>query len=164
MCTLLSWIPLGTFLVATVTAIVGLRTYSRKVAYDRIERVAALYRSFYESELYAIIRRKLDHHPPLLAEQLDAMMADTAAGGDADKVFDYLNFFEFLAYLWSSQQLNFNDVDGLFGYYVNAIARGPLKTLVETKHWSYEHLGKLLEEWKRKHPEASWRNSLRTEH
>ena len=58
---------------------------------------------------------------------------------------DYLNFFEFMAYLQSSKQLSRRDVDALFSYYLGCLKKHPeAAAYIRNPAKGYENLRKQL--------------------
>ena len=62
---------------------------------------------------------------------------------------DYLNFFEFVGFLHHSRQLNFDEIEKLFGYYLNCLdRRKDIRDYLERK--DYGLLNSLLKEFAEK--------------
>ena len=58
---------------------------------------------------------------------------------------DYLNFFEFIAFLKSSKQLKDSEIDVLFGYYLDCLNRHErVKLYISNPKNGYEGLAELL--------------------
>jgi len=93
------------------------RIYYRKSALDRATWLSSLYLKFYEAPDLKRIRKALDDNPPDAPE-----VAELVRNEDADLT-DYLNFFEFMAYLEERGQLNKRDVAALFDYYLRLLSK-----------------------------------------
>ena len=58
---------------------------------------------------------------------------------------DYLNFFEFIAFLTISKQLRSSEIEALFGYYLDCLNRHDrVKQYISNPENGYEGLAKLL--------------------
>ena len=81
--------------------------------------VTSLYEKFYEKSDLKEIRNTLDCDDDVTLE-ITRLIREQSA-----KFTDYLNFFEFVAFLSKSGQLNYGEIDDLFGYYLDCLARRP---------------------------------------
>jgi hypothetical protein len=118
---ILDWITAVGTLVAAFgalgTAIWAARTYSQSVKLARARWMKELYEKFYEQPLLKPVRDQLDSGN----EQAIAKLVE-----DEDPAFtDYLNFFEFLAYLEESGEVKRADMLGIFGYYLKNLKSSP---------------------------------------
>ncbi len=58
---------------------------------------------------------------------------------------DYLNFFEFIAFLKTSKQLKSSEIEALFGYYLDCLNRHDrVRQYISNPANGYEGLSKLL--------------------
>lgn len=57
---------------------------------------------------------------------------------------DYLNFFEFIAFLKTSRQLKDSEIDALFGYYLDCLNRHDRVKQISNPENGYEGLANLL--------------------
>ena len=104
---------LGTLLAACV----ALYVYHRNSELERARWASSLYEKFYEKKDLKSIR-----------DRLDDLEADSEAVrklvSDAESDFtDYLNFFEFIAFLQKSKQVNPAQVEDLFGFYLGCLEK-----------------------------------------
>ena len=122
-------------ITAAFWALFVYRSNSRR---ERARWAESLYARFYEKSELKALRDQLDCAPgepsiaKLVAEESPALT-------------DYLNFFEFVAYLQSSKQLSYTDVQAMFGYYLGCLRRH--KEVVEyiyNKDKGLEYLRKIL--------------------
>ena len=105
------------YLMATVGAFVAVLTYYRNSTIERARWLASLYSKFYEAPDLKRIRKCLDESPPNAAGVIDLVRNE-----DPDFT-DYLNFFEFMAYLENRRQLSRRDIAALFDYYLRVLSK-----------------------------------------
>jgi hypothetical protein len=103
-------------MVATVAAVGALLVYRNNSRRERARWAEGLYTRFYEKPELKTVRDQLD------CAAGDATVARLVTE-ESSALTDYLNFFEFVAYLKSSKQLSKTDVEALFGYYLNCLRR-----------------------------------------
>jgi hypothetical protein len=104
-------------LLAGMSAIIAALTYWRNLRLERARWLASLYSKFYEALDLRMIREILDCSAPNSPEVLKLVE-------DQDARFtDYLNFFEFMAYLNACGQLSHRDVAALFDYYLRVLSK-----------------------------------------
>jgi hypothetical protein len=120
-----------------VAASLALWTYWQRLKLERARWLKDLYEKFYEHKELKEIRDLLD-------------------GGDSGEVAklvreeppsftDYLNFFEFLAYLDESKQITRDEVLGLFEYYLRNLRDQPdVAVYINHPDKGFEKLRKLL--------------------
>ena len=101
-------------LVATFVAVLWAAcAYHRSVKLERARWIKQLYEKFYEQPQLKRVRDLLDSGNVQSISQLIK---------NEDPLFtDYLNFFEFLAYLSESKQIKKKEMEGLFGYYLRSL-------------------------------------------
>lgn len=104
-------------LMAALAALVGALTYWRNSRLERARWLANLYSKFYEALDLKMIREILDRNAPNAPE-----VAKLVHDEDASFT-DYLNFFEFMAYLKNCGQLSNKDVAALFDYYLRILTK-----------------------------------------
>lgn len=110
---------------------------------ERAKWLSNLYEKFYEKDNLKGIRDVLDSDD-------DISLEITKLIRDESKEFtDYLNFFEFVAFLKKSKQLKTDEIDDLFGYYLDCLNRRE-NLRVYVKKRGYELLDKLLSEFAEK--------------
>ncbi|MEK7409029.1 MAG: hypothetical protein AAB225_28530 [Acidobacteriota bacterium] len=75
-------------------------------------------------------------------------MEEDGADPQVEQLVDYLNFFEFTAHLWRSKQLDLDEIDGLFNYYLENLTKHHFVSEFLTK--GFEALSDLLATMKEK--------------
>ena len=125
--------------VGTVTAAVfAAVVYKRNSTFERAKWASSLYEKFYEGATLKQIRDRLD-----CIKDLDCV--NEIVIREEPAFTDYLNFFEFIAFLRSSKQLKDSEIDVLFGYYLDCLNRHDrVKTYISNPENGYEGLAKLL--------------------
>jgi hypothetical protein len=104
---------LGTLLAACL----ALSLYRRNSELERARWASSLYEKFYEKKGLKTVRDKLD----CIEADSDAVRKLVS---DAESDFtDYLNFFEFIAFLKKSKQLNAAQIEDLFGFYLGCLEK-----------------------------------------
>jgi hypothetical protein len=94
-------------LMAAAGVLLAVRIYRRKSALERATWLSHLYSKFYEAPDLKRIRKVLDDNPS------DAPEVEELVRTEDSDLTDYLNFFEFMAYLEGSRQLSEKDVEAL---------------------------------------------------
>lgn len=125
--------------VGAVAACVALFTYRRNARLERARWISNLYAKFYEEEsTLKDIRDQLDSAVP------DAIV-DGLVKSEPSAFTDYLNFFELMAYLEKSKQLEREDIEALFGYYLDCLSKHrTVVKYIQDKGKGYESLRDLL--------------------
>jgi len=123
--------------VLVVPAAFAVLQYFRNSRRQRAQWLADLFERFYEGEAYREVRRHV--------EWVDENTLRSALSDDPDleqKWTDYLNFFEFIAYLQKVGELKSEDVDAMFRYWIDQLRpfQGHLA------EYGYENLVQLLRE------------------
>ncbi|HEX3556111.1 MAG TPA: hypothetical protein VIA62_23070 [Thermoanaerobaculia bacterium] len=95
-----------------------------------------LYQRFWEQKTLRGMRIRIDvGHTGFVKEDTDLDLL-----GELD---DYLNFFEFIAYLWKRRELKLKEVRAIFEYPLQMIARDQA-VLGYISQYGYDELGGLL--------------------
>jgi len=124
----------GTVLAAGFAAFV----YYRNSAFDRAKWASSLYEKFYEATTLKQLRDRLDC-------SRDSDLVNEIVIREEAAFTDYLNFFEFIAFLKSSKQLKDSEIEVLFGYYLDCLNRHDrVKQYISNPENGYEGLAKLL--------------------
>lgn len=105
-----------TLVVVSISAFYAVRTYRKNATLEHAKWLFSLYEKFYEKEHLKDIRNKLDCKET-------TKEVENFVKNEPFEFTDYLNFFEFVAFLKKSDQITFNEIDDLFGYYLNCISR-----------------------------------------
>lgn len=125
----------GAGVVAAVSAFLVYRSNSRR---ERARWAESLYSRFFERPGLKTVRDLLDSEAP------DPRVKDLVTKEGSDWT-DYLNFFEFVAYLQSQGQLLDRDVQALFGYYVECLKRHEaVLEYIRDKAKGFDYLSRLL--------------------
>jgi hypothetical protein len=126
-----------------IAAIVGI--LSAAYGYRRAKRLEAarwalqLWEKFYEKETFKSIRAVLDCDGGQESE------ANRLVENQSPDFTDYLNFFEFIAYLKKKNQLSDSDIDVLFSYYLGCLKeRTKVYEYIRDPRSGYEELARLL--------------------
>ncbi|HYL16773.1 MAG TPA: hypothetical protein VEV41_27305 [Terriglobales bacterium] len=121
--------------VAALSAVWVYKSNSRR---ERARWAESLYSRFYEREELKRVRDLLDCGAG--DPQVSQLVATESSAWT-----DYLNFFEFVAYLQSSKQLSRKDVEALFSYYLECLKRHPdVAGYFRNKEKGYEYLRRIL--------------------
>lgn len=124
--------------VGTVgAAIYAAWVYRNNSKLERARWASSLYEKFYERAELKKVRDELDCASG--TKRVEAMVS--AEGSDFT---DYLNFFEYVAFLKHRNQLRRDEVEDLFGYYLGCLKRHQsIREYVRNN--GYERLDALLE-------------------
>lgn len=121
-----------------VAAFWALWVYGNNSRRERARWAESLYTRFYEKPELKTVRDQLD------CAAGDATVARLVTE-ETPALTDYLNFFEFVAYLQSSKQLSGKDVQALFGYYLDCLRRHKdLVGYIRNKDKGFEYLSKIM--------------------
>jgi uncharacterized protein YdiU (UPF0061 family) len=124
----------GTVLAAGLAAFV----YQRNSTFERAKWASSLYEKFYETALLKQTRDRLDC-------MNDEDSVNEIVIRQESTFTDYLNFFEFIAFLKTTKQLKDSEVEALFGYYLDCLNRHDrVKQYISNPENGYEGLAKLL--------------------
>jgi hypothetical protein len=127
--------------VAIAAALVALWTYRENSRRERAKWMIQLYEKFYEEERYKPIREMLDceldsSQLPRVKELVDEEDASFT---------DYLNFFEFVAFLAETKQIEKSDVLQLFQYYLKRMKQQhTVMAYIDNDQKGFEQLRGLL--------------------
>lgn len=123
---------------AVVAAGFAAYVYYRNSAFERAKWASSLYERFYEETNLKQLRDKLDCSK-------DSDLVNGIVNNEESDFTDYLNFFEFIAFLKSSKQLKDSEIEALFGYYLDCLNRHDrVKQYISNPENGYEGLIKLL--------------------
>ena len=125
-------------ILGAVGIIIAVLNYRNQVRIKRAELLKSLYEKFFENSMYKEVRVWLDYG------RLHEKLSDpTDKEKNEEKFTDFLNFFEFIGVLYTSNQLTFRLVNEVFDYYLKKI-----KTDADCQEWieqySFEKLKALL--------------------
>ncbi|RXH54393.1 hypothetical protein [Granulicella sibirica] len=129
---------IATFLVASTAALVAAFGYRKNAKTRRAEFLCQLHKAFFEEKTYKDVRRALDGTSGI------AIAAFVA--GESDEFTDFLNFFELVAYLRRQNNLSFEDVQSLLGYYLDLLNQdATLRQYIRDPRHGFEELNALLD-------------------
>jgi hypothetical protein len=112
--------------------------YRRNSALERAKWASNLYEKFYEAPTLKQMRDRLDCFN-------DSDCVNEIVIREEPAFTDYLNFFEFIAFLRASKQLKDSEVEVLFGYYLDCLSRHDrVKQYIANAENGYEGLRNLL--------------------
>jgi hypothetical protein len=120
-------------------AIVAVWTYRQRLKLERAKWMKDLYEKFYEQAELKKVRDLVDSRD---SKEISNLVRDEPASFT-----DYLNFFEFLAYLHESNQITRHEILGLFEYYLRSLRDQPdVARYVDDPAKGFEKVRKLLAE------------------
>jgi hypothetical protein len=144
---------------AVYAAAVAARDYRRKVDADerrgeleKAKWLAQLFERFYESPQYKEVRRRVDYGE--IEDLLSLITKDKVPNATFsmeeqivfDQFTDYLNLFEFVAYLRKLDQLDSEDIKAMFAYYLERLievdTRGEIRAYIRDN--GYGNFDRLL--------------------
>lgn len=121
-------------------AFIALRVYKRNSWLERARWASELYKSFYQEENLKKVREQLDS----TEESVDVVQL---VAEESAEFTDYLNFFEYVAFLKKSKQLRESEVEDIFGYYLGCLKRHPnVQNYIFNSEHGYEGLADLLKQ------------------
>ena len=107
-------------------------------ALARAKWASSLYEKFYEATTLKQMRDKLDCLN-------DVDLVNEIVIREDPAFTDYLNFFEFIAFLKASKQLKDSEIEAIFGYYLDCLNRHDrVKQYISNAENGYEGLAGLL--------------------
>jgi hypothetical protein len=126
---------------AVIAGVVALQTYRKTAKLERAKWLAGLYEKFYEKSDLKGIREILDCDDEISLD-ITKLVRD-----EPSDFTDYLNFFEFVAFLQQEKQLEFREINHIFSYYLNCLERrADIRKYKVSK--DYQPLDRLLTEYK----------------
>lgn len=122
-----------------IAALFALGVYKRNSRLERARWASSLYEKFFEKDDLKLMRDALD-----CSEDSDEV--NQTVTREDPRFTDYLNFFEYIAFLKDSKQLQVSEVEGLFGYYLDCLKRHQsVRTYIANPEKGFEGLTKLIE-------------------
>lgn len=136
----------------------GTEEYRARTDSERLRWLSQLAVEFYENRVFLLIRQKIDYDE--MDDIFTLIQRDRSPGAQFgqsekelfDKFTDYLNFFEFIAYLLYEKQMLKRDVAALFDYYLRRLIeiRRAADLLAYLQENNFENLHRLLVEYKQR--------------
>jgi len=115
-------IQAGLLLSALIGGYVTIKTYIKTANIRRAEWLHTLYKSFYEETTYNEMRRILDYKGDKFDILIKQLSDNTGEQHTLrEDLVDYLNFFEFIATLWKTGQLETEEILMMFDYYIRCL-------------------------------------------
>jgi hypothetical protein len=132
------WTEFVFYVIGIGAAILSVWQFRRNSKQERIRWMFEMHRRFYAEAGLGAMRMKIDEGDTQFVQE----EKDTALLGQLD---NYLNFFEFLAYLWSQKQLSKAEILAMFEFPLKDLSANT-SVLDYIWKWGYEWLGELLKE------------------
>jgi len=131
------------YICGIVVAVSALFIYRRNARLERAKWAVQLHDKFFAKDSqYRPIREILD-------SETSSRDIEELVGKESAEFTDYLNFFELVAILVESGQLQKSDVMDLFEYYLGCLQRhATVRQYIQDRTKSFQHLRKLLESHK----------------
>jgi hypothetical protein len=140
----MDWLPalkdgaqIGAYVAGAVAALFSMWQYRRNSKRERAHWVYELYRRFWDQPTLRKMRERIDSGDTAFLE-MDAN--DIPADFD-----DYLNFFEFIGFLWKSGELKSTEIAVMFDYSLRQIGENASIRRYLSRY-GYEQLNALLDE------------------
>ena len=133
-------VDIGLKVLGGLGIVVTVLNYRNQVWIKRAELLKSLFEKFYENSTYKEVRVWLDYghlHAKLTEENVERREINE------EKLTDFLNFFEFIGVLYTSNQLTFRLVSEVFDYYLKKI-KGDADCQGWIREYSFERLKALL--------------------
>jgi hypothetical protein len=132
------WAQIVYYIVGAVAAFVAMLVYRSNSRRERVRWAESLYSRFFVEPDLKSVRDVLDAYPN------DSKVVDLVTE-DSSAWTDYLNFFEFVAYLQASKQLSDKDVWALLGYYFECLKKHESSAkYIRDKEKGFDYLRKSL--------------------
>ena len=123
------------YLAALIAAWLALLAYRKNIRLERARWLAQLYEKYYEQSSLKKVRDVLDR------ESSDSDVVKSIVQKESAEFTDYLNFFEYMAYLVKQKQLESSDVMALFRFYLNDLKKhGIVSEYVRKPSSGFENL------------------------
>ena len=151
--TIVEWSPIAATVIGAIGSFFALKTYKHSVRLKRGEWLQKLYQQFYEVPRYRTIRQILDYGPERELSRIHAHLNTGSEDDLVDQLWDYLNFFEFIAGLVRLKQIKREDIKLLFEYPLGKI-RDDKQIVDKLKPEGYENPDELLRDRKLLVPRA----------
>lgn len=133
-----NWLEVAIYVVAIVAAGGSWWQFRRNSARERTRWLFELYQRFYEHAALRDMRVRVDWGDTAFVRE----DKDTGLLSDLD---NFLNFFEFLAYLRRRNELKLSEIQAMFPYPLSTIAKDNA-ILEYLRKWGYEESDALLKE------------------
>ncbi|MGH9789570.1 MAG: hypothetical protein ACRD5W_00045 [Candidatus Acidiferrales bacterium] len=132
------FLQIVTYVVAIFAAGASWWQYRRNSARERTRWLFELYQRLYEHPALKDMRVRIDWGDTAFVQE----EKDASLFGDLD---NFLNFFEFLAYLRKQKELHLREIQAMFAYALSTISKDKA-VLAYLRKYGYEELDALLKE------------------
>jgi hypothetical protein len=132
------WLQAGTYLAAIAAAIISIWQYRRNSGRERTRWLFELYQRFYGQPALRAMRMRLD----LGETEFLRGAGDKDLAADLD---EFLNFFEFIAFLQKRREIKPAEVKALFAYPLQTLGKNP-DVISYIREYDYGELDRLLKE------------------
>jgi hypothetical protein len=133
-----TFIQSGSSVAGIIAVFWALWVYHNNSRRERARWTESLYARFYERTELKAVREMLDCKSG--SAEVSSLVAEEPAA-----LTDYLNFFEFMAYLEKSRQLSKADMKALFDYYLKCLSRHKeLSAYIQDPQDGFENLRRIL--------------------
>lgn len=129
---------IGGPLAVAIPALFAWGQYRANSRVQRAQWLASLFEKFYEKDVYREVRGLIES-----ANEDDFLSRVDDDPDIEQKWTDYLNFFEFLAYLQEIGELKRDDINAMFRYWIDSLGRPKFEGYM--MKYGYENLVNLLE-------------------
>jgi hypothetical protein len=110
-------------LITILLTYFGYKINQRSSLLQKNQWHSQLFKEFYIQDTYKEMRYILDFKPNLEYCQLISSLEPESADRISEKLYDYLNFFEFIASMWKSKQIDYHEIMNLFRYYLVMLSK-----------------------------------------
>jgi hypothetical protein len=111
-------------LLSLIGIIFGVLTYYRNTRIEKAKWLNQLHEKFFEKDTYKQIRIYIDYKTEQFKKLKEQINLDSNEDPILQETFvDYLNFFEFIATLEKLNQLEINEINLVFGYYIRQLGK-----------------------------------------
>jgi hypothetical protein len=144
--------PIITIILGLITLV--LTYYGQKISQQnsllqKNQWHTELFTRFFIEETYKQMRYILDFKPKLEFGKLLQSLEPDCNDRISEEFYDYLNFFEFIASMWKSKQIEYSEIISLFRYYLLMLSREKF-IRDEIRQKNFDFLDNLLNEMERR--------------
>ncbi len=121
--------------------------YRRNSNAEKVMWISNLYEKFYERDELKMVREILDCQTTKEGNSKEEKKLASIVEGETRDFTDYLNFFELVAFLKKNGQITSEQVEDLFGYYLQYLKRHEIiRDYIEEPAKGYELLSSMIKE------------------
>lgn len=138
-------------LVTASGVIWAVYVYRRNSNAERVKWISNLYEKFYEKDELKIVREILDCQTTKDGKSKEEKKLALLVKDETKEFTDYLNFFELIAFLKKNGQITIEQIDDLFGYYLECLKRHKtIREYIADPSKGYELLSGMMKEQAKK--------------